>query len=86
MLTTLKVEIVEAAGPVQGRMQVVRVLYKLCGMFLVKAVLLVDSSNAFNSLNYQAALHNLQFLCPSLATILLNTYHNGVCLLLVCCL
>jgi len=42
--------------------------------------LLVDASNAFNSLNRQAALHNLQYLCPSLATILLNTYCNDVCL------
>ena len=45
-----------------------------------EAVLLVDASNAFNSLNRQAALHNLQYLCPSLATILLNTYRNDVCL------
>ena len=45
-----------------------------------EAVLLVDASNAFNSLNRQAALHNSQYLCPSLATILLNTYHNDVCL------
>jgi len=41
-----------------------------------EAVLFVDASNAFNRLNCQAALHNLQYLCPSLATILLNTYHN----------
>ena len=35
-----------------------------------EAVFLVDASNAFNSLNQQAALHNLQYLCPSLAIIL----------------
>ena len=40
----------------------------------VKAVLLVDTSNAFNSLNRQCALHNIQRLCPPLATILINTY------------
>ena len=34
-------------------------------------MLLVDASNAFNSLNLQVALHNI---CPPLATILVNTY------------
>lgn len=38
------------------------------------AVLLVDASNAFNSLNREAALHNVQYICPSLATALINTY------------
>ena len=40
----------------------------------VEAVLLVDASNAFNSLNREAALHNVQYICPSLATALINTY------------
>ena len=39
-----------------------------------EAVLLVDATNAFNSLNRQVALHNIQRLCPLLATILINTY------------
>ena len=39
-----------------------------------EAVLLVDATNAFNSLNRQVALHNIRRLCPSLATILINTY------------
>ena len=34
----------------------------------------MDASNAFNALNRQTALHNIQHLCPSLATILINTY------------
>ena len=40
----------------------------------VEAALLVDASNAFNSLNRDAALHNIRFLCPFIATILINTY------------
>ena len=40
-----------------------------------EAILLVDASNAFNSLNRKAALHNVQFLCPSLSTALINMYH-----------
>ena len=39
-----------------------------------EAVILVDASNAFNSLNHQVALHNVQRTCPAYATILINTY------------
>ena len=39
-----------------------------------EAVLLVDASNAFNSLNRQVALHNISRICPPLSTILINTY------------
>ena len=39
-----------------------------------EAVLLVDASNAFNSLNRQVALHNIRRFCPPLATIVINTY------------
>ena len=41
-----------------------------------EAVLLVDASNAFNALNHGVALSNVRFLCPSLATILINTYRE----------
>ena len=37
------------------------------------AILLVDVSNAFNSLNCSVALHNIQQLCPPLVCILINT-------------
>ncbi len=39
-----------------------------------EGVLLVDATNAFNSLNRLAALQNIRRLCPPLATILINTY------------
>lgn len=39
-----------------------------------EGVLLVDTSNAFNSLNRQTALRNIRVLCPSIATALINTY------------
>ncbi len=39
-----------------------------------EAVLLVDADNAFNRLNRKAALHNIGVMCPSLSTILKNTY------------
>ena len=39
-----------------------------------QAVLLVDTSNAFNNLNRQTALLNIHLNCPSLAKVLINTY------------
>lgn len=39
-----------------------------------EAALLVDASNAFNSLNHNVALHNTRHICPAISTILINTY------------
>jgi hypothetical protein len=39
-----------------------------------EGVLLIDASNAFNSLNRQATLMNVQKLCPVFAAALVNTY------------
>ena len=39
-------------------------------------VILVDAENAFNKLNRQAALHNMKYLCPEFAVILINTYRK----------
>ena len=38
------------------------------------AALLVDASNAFNSLNRAAALNNIRVLCPRIAIYVTNTY------------
>lgn len=46
----------------------------------VEGILLVKASNAFNNLNRQMALHNIQIICPAIATILLNTYRNNTSL------
>ena len=43
-----------------------------------EAVLLVDASNAFNTINRQAALHNIGIICPSLSRVLNNTYQAPV--------
>ena len=42
--------------------------------------MLIDATNAFNSLNRQATLRNIQHLCPSFSTILINTYRVDVAL------
>ena len=41
-----------------------------------EAILMVDASNAFNSLNREAALRNVRILCPVLAPIIINTYRE----------
>ena len=39
-----------------------------------EGVLLVDASNAFNNLNRNVALHNIQYTCPALSLLANNTY------------
>ena len=41
-------------------------------------VILVDASNAFNSLNKKAALHNIRIICPEFSTVLINAYRLPV--------
>ena len=43
----------------------------------VEAVLLVDATNAFNTLNRAVMLHNIQTLCPSLAKSVVNVYRSA---------
>ena len=38
------------------------------------ALLLVDATNAFNSINRKVMLHNIQYLCPAMATYTYNCY------------
>ena len=47
-----------------------------------QAALIVDASNAFNSVNQQAALHSILRFCPPLAQILINTYQHPVRLII----
>ena len=42
----------------------------------IEGVLLVDATNAFNSLNRRVMLYNIQCLCPSFATCVLNCYRS----------
>ena len=43
-----------------------------------EGVILGDACNAFNSLNQENALRNIQHLCPPLAKILINTYQENI--------
>lgn len=85
ILTILKDEIQAAAGPLQlcagqeaGCEAAIHAMQEVFETPEVEAAIIVDASNAFNSLNRQNALRNIQHLCPSLATVLINTYREDV--------
>jgi len=79
----LKDEIKSVAGPLQtcanhgaGAEAAIHSMRQIFEKESTDAVLLIDASNAFNCLNRSAALHNIQVLCPALATYLINTYRE----------
>ena len=83
VMMVLKGDITQAAGPLQacaghkgGVEAAVHAMKKLFSDSETEAVLLVDASNAFNSMNRGTALHNMQILCPEIATYLINTYRT----------
>ena len=73
VLATVKMDILEAAGPLQlvcagqdtGCEAAIHAMRSLFAEENTEAVLLVDASNAFNSLNRQVALRNISILCTS---------------------
>ena len=81
----VKKDIQEAAGPLQiatgfqsGAEAAIHSMKEIFDDEQTDAVILVDASIAFNSLNRNAALHNMQILCPQFATILINIYRLPV--------
>ena len=64
------------AGQKSGNEAAVHALNEIYDEDSTDAVLLVDTSNAFNRLNRKAALANINNLCPALGTVLTNTYRS----------
>ena len=84
ILFIVRQDIQEAAGSIQlcagqiaGVEAAVHAVHSLFHNEETEAVLLVDASNAFNCLNRLTALHNIQRVCPSLSTALINTYRDS---------
>ena len=76
------------AGQIAGVEAAVHAVRDCFGQDDTEAALLVDASNAFNSLNRSVALQNIRHVCPTISTILINTYRaptdlfiDGECLL-----
>ena len=81
ILNVVRQDVQEASGAVQlcaGQIAGIEAAVHAVRSFFqndeTEAILLVDASNSFNSLNRQSALLNIQRLCPSIATALINTY------------
>ena len=83
--TALRSEIQQAAGPLQvcaghlsGCEAAVHSMHRVFHSSISEGVILVNACNAFNSLNRETALRNIQHLSPPLAKILINTYRDNI--------
>ena len=65
------------AGQPAGAEAAVHALSDLFQSGDVEGVLLVDASNAFNTLNRRVMMHNIQLLCPMLAVLVINLYRSA---------
>ena len=81
VMSVIKKDVMMAAGATQvcagqeaGIEAVIHACTELFAADDTDALLLVDATNAFNRLNRKVALHNIQFLCPPFATVLMNFY------------
>ena len=78
---SLRDEVQEAVGPLQvssgikgGAEAAIHAMRSIFDADDTDAVILVDASNAFNRLNRQIALHNIQYSCHQMSQALINTY------------
>ncbi len=62
------------AGQSAGAEAAIHAVSDLFNQDDTEAALFVDASNAFNSLNRSATMHNVRILCPSLSIFLINIY------------
>jgi hypothetical protein len=84
IMQILKKDIMEAVGSTQqcagqkgGIEAIVHAMIKMFSSMESEALLLVDASNAFNSLNRAVALHNIRFICPLISITLINCYRTA---------
>ena len=59
-----------------GSEAAIHAMHKIFEAQNTDAVLLIDASNAFNSLNRATALHSVKILCPTIATYAIKTYRE----------
>ena len=76
-----KKDVQQAAGSLQvcagqdaGAEAAIHAMYDLFQQDETEAVLLVDTENAFNSINRKSMLHNISITCPILSTFVSNCY------------
>ena len=81
VMKVVKEDIKKAAGCLQlcvgqeaGCEAAIHAMHKIFESNETVAILIVDAENAFNSINCIALLHNIEYLCPAIATFLYNCY------------
>ena len=83
VLSVIKPDIMKAAGATQmcagqkgGIEAIIHSMIELFADDETDAILLVDATNAFNTINRAVALHNIRHICPPLSTFLINVYRK----------
>ena len=81
IIFVIRPEIIESAGNLQlcagqksGCEAAVHAMSELFKEEETDALLLVDASNAFNTLNREVLLHNIPYICPAMSTYVRNCY------------
>ena len=85
VMNIAKRDLVEASGSLQlcdrqksGSEAAIHAMHRIFEADDTDAVLLIDAaSNAFNSLNRAASLHNIRVICPIIAVYAINTYRHS---------
>ena len=79
MIELLRKDILKATGSVKlcaghdaGSEAPIHAIYDMFNDDDTKAILMVNASNTFNSINREAFFHNTKVLCPALATFINN--------------
>ena len=85
VMSIVKDDVLKAAGPLQvcagqdgGCEATIHAMRDIFTNIDTHGILLVDVTNAFNSLHRKTAIQNMKFICPALATVLANTYQSPV--------
>ena len=83
--TTFREDIQRAAGPLQvcaghiaGSEAAIHAMRQTLENPETDGTILVDATNAFNTLNREVALRNISYLCPSISKALVNTYREDI--------
>ena len=87
IMRTVRYDLQDAVGSIQlcagqeaGCEAAVHAMESIFAEEDTEAMILVDATNAFNSLNRQATLMNCEAICPAMSPILINTYRSNSCL------
>ena len=81
VISVIRPDIIESAGCLQlcagqpsGCEAAAHAMRELFEEEETDAVLFVDAANAFNAMNRQVMLHNIQYICPAMSTYVRNCY------------